>query len=969
MFLRLWWKDARQFWPMWAFLAALVALYQYIIVYYHLDRANETVFLPLALFWAGVYALAAGSAAFAGERETRTLGFLDAIPVPRRVLWNSKASFAFVSTLGVAIVLAILAESATTRESNQGIGTWEAIVAFTPIVVESLCWGLFWSSFLPNALFAASLSIACLTFDWFILAPLVPGFGVIKPSPNRGLARSIGDISYLAFIPSLIALFLSRSIVTYRERRSSRSVARARSRVRIRLVREHEVPGTAIRVRRERFVTTRRLVWQTLTVDSARFSIALVAASIPILIFQRLQQSTQILPFFERSGISFIIALFVGLETGIGVFSWENARETYRFYVHNGVRPGFVWLVKQFVWIGILTVAITTCLAAIQLTNGVQDHPDIYHQRETIFLFALVLHCYAVGQFMGMILPRAITAFVLGLCVAAITAIPPIAIAAGRLAPDWILLTTPILFLGASYFWVSDWMNGRRNVASWARLASVVVAVALAEISVFGAYRAFSVPNYDDYVKLEGDVPAQILMSKNAQETGRTLEILASDIHCNRVQFNNQVGEMLFVIQHGWKSDSKAAVEFWSNNKDAVDEIRRAALRPETPIRPIPLGVDQPPTPAWINDLYKLAILLGLDASERRSRADLAGAWDDIEAMINLGRRVTVVATSDQWLVGHSILTAADALAVDWSLDARLTTADIERALKSLLKTPEGGTFADSIRVEAWLAIHRTRSGRPYPENSQDNMSLLISDVLMIYMNTPWERERSYRVIKLIAAASLDWCDREYHARDPIPIDGNRNFSDLTLSNGRIYRSSDLEYHFRSTPAAVSQLPYGISPVYFSFDRPISIGDAELAVRRALPVALAIRLYSHKNPSRVPDNLQNLVPEYLPQIPNNPFSGKPFKLERVDAEGPKAFGVESILQNRFDRGKSNDEVDLGLYHWYIDLGALGIPQNSWKRYESDPGVDKNLIYHFTSPILALPVYVFAPAGDHPEKKP
>jgi hypothetical protein len=969
MFLRLWWKDARQFWPMWAFLAALVAFYQYIIVYYHHDRATETVFLPLALFWSGVYALAAGSAAFAGERETRTLGFLDAIPVPRRVLWNSKASFAFVSTLGVAIVLAILAESATTRGSHQGIGTWEAIVAFTPIVVESLCWGLFWSSFLPNALFAASLSIACLTIDWFILAPLVPGFGVIKPSPNRDLARSIGDLSYLAFIPSLIALFLSRSIVTYRENRSSRRVARARSRVRIRLVREPEVPGTAIRVRRERFATTRRLVWQTLTVDSARFSITLVAASLPILIFQRLQHSHQNLPFFERSAITFIFALFVGLETGIGVFSWENARETYRFYVHNGVRPGFVWLVKQFVWIGILTFAIMTCLAAIQFTNGDQDQPDIYRGRETVYVFALILHCYAVGQFMGMILPRAITAFVLGMCVAAITAIPPVAIASGRLAPAWILMTTPILFLGASYLWVSDWMNGRRNVASWARLASFVVAVAAAEISIFGAYRAFSVPNYDDYVKLEGDVPAQILMSKNAQETGRTLENLATDIHCNRVQFNNQVGEMLSVIRRGWKSDSKTAVEFWSNNKDLIDEIRRAALRPETPIRPIPLGVDQSLTPAWVNDLYKLAILLGLDASERRSRADLAGAWDDIEAMINLGRRVTVVATSDQWLVGHSILTAADALAADWSLDARLTAGDIERALKSLLKTPEGGTFADSIRVEAWLAIRRIRSGRPYPANLQNDMYLLINDVLMFYLNTPWERERSYRVIKLIAAASLDWCDREYHARDPIPIDGSRNFFDLTLSNGRIYRSGDLEYHFRTTPAAVYQFPYDISPSYYSFDRPISIGDAELAVRRALPVALAIRLYSHKNPGQVPLKLESLVPEFLPQIPINPFSGKPFKLERVDTDGPKAFSVDSILQNRFDQAKSSDDIDLGVYHWYIDLGAPEIPKNSWKRYESDPGVDKNMIYQVTSPILALPVYVFAPEGYRPEKKP
>ena len=80
-------------------------------------RASEDVrsgaLTPAALGWAVLYAFAAGAAAFAGERESKTLGFLDALPVARRTLWLGKATFALASTLGLALVLAGLAALGT----------------------------------------------------------------------------------------------------------------------------------------------------------------------------------------------------------------------------------------------------------------------------------------------------------------------------------------------------------------------------------------------------------------------------------------------------------------------------------------------------------------------------------------------------------------------------------------------------------------------------------------------------------------------------------------------------------------------------------------------------------------------------------------------------------------------------------------------------------------------------------------
>ena len=97
MYARLWWKDARQFWPIWLFCSGRRG---------HAVADVELRGRPVrygalgvsALLWAGLYALAAGAAAFAGERETGTLRLLDILPADRRVVWAGKVSFALVTT-------------------------------------------------------------------------------------------------------------------------------------------------------------------------------------------------------------------------------------------------------------------------------------------------------------------------------------------------------------------------------------------------------------------------------------------------------------------------------------------------------------------------------------------------------------------------------------------------------------------------------------------------------------------------------------------------------------------------------------------------------------------------------------------------------------------------------------------------------------------------------------------------------
>ena len=97
MYMRLWWKDARQFWPIWAFLVLAAGVTQLLMNAFAGVAERGNLLVPMAMGWTCLYAFAVGAAAFAGERETGTLRLLDLLPAPRRVVWMGKVSFAIVT--------------------------------------------------------------------------------------------------------------------------------------------------------------------------------------------------------------------------------------------------------------------------------------------------------------------------------------------------------------------------------------------------------------------------------------------------------------------------------------------------------------------------------------------------------------------------------------------------------------------------------------------------------------------------------------------------------------------------------------------------------------------------------------------------------------------------------------------------------------------------------------------------------
>jgi hypothetical protein len=69
------------------------------------------------------------------------------------------------------------------------------------------------------------------------------------------------------------------------------------------------------------------------------------------------------------------------------------------------------------------------------------------------------------------------------------------------------------------------------------------------------------------------------------------------------------------------------------------------------------------------------------------------------------------------------------------------------------------------------------------------------------------------------------------------------------------------------------------------------------ALQRVTMTALALRLYRKEN-GRYPENLQQLVPKYLPSVPIDPYDGKPLRYRKLQM----GFKVWSVGGNRKDDG-------------------------------------------------------------------
>ena len=903
MLRRLWWKEFRLLWPI-ALAVALLALGAGLVISQFDENhpARNGLLTPLALGAVALFAFAAASAAFAGEREAGTLDLLDALPVDRGLLWFGKATFAAGSTFGLALLFTIVAELFTHRSMSRDRGN-----PFTPffgvaanyalLLFEALAWGLLWSAVARTALTAALLSLASVAVAFTLgLTQFDSGMQIV--ALDGGFVRSTLVRSVLA----LVALAVSRAVLTRGHRPERAATApRPSSAPALR-------PPGGVAPAWSGMTAFRRLLWATWRESRRTWLIlgGLIFASWLVAV---------LLEYSPRAGLPIICGLVAFLAAGVVAFGAENRGGTARFHLQHGVRPGLIWLAKV---LPVLALATGVCLIVItyallwfasgpagsQLRSGPWRQEATSRANEYFAIYvAIMLGPFAVGVLSGQVIRRGITAGVVGLVGCLVCFVPlGLLVQAGMIPIAGLVLVPPAL-LGISWAWTGDWVAERPGFGRWARLGIFAAIPFTALMALYIAHRGWGIPDvgpiaapaarpalapgqdaaplYEEAVRKlgESEVGGMEMMMGGS---GGMMGMMAGDAPPPAdpmiIAPPPSTGDNAIVAPPPVLPEGDAAFVQPPPADDA--EPARRQLRDEAlalAIRAADLpGANFPSDPpstqsvgtmgtTWRQGLSTLTSALIRDAAERRERGDLAGTWRDLVAIPKMARHAGISGP----MIGRTLASALEQQAysamIDWSSDPRQTPELLRAARDAILALPPG-PFEDNLRAEAaydeW-AVERPLADLQAGLGSNRGGIFSGGHIAWFVYEVPWERERARRISRELIAALLA---RRF------------DFSGLTSTLALVDPNSYYNRSYQTSPLARLALTNGPGQI-----TGLVQGESR---RRALILVLALRAWQLSHGGTYPDTLEELVPSELAELPRDPTNGQAYRYS-FSYDGPE----------------------------------------------------------------------------------
>ncbi len=827
MLARLWWREFRALGPSWPLLWLAAAGVQGLLLYAGDVEARQGTLTPIALIWAVLYGFAAGAAAFAGERESRSLGFLDALPVGRATLWLGKASFALVSTLGLALALAGLAALGTEARVATLYGHDRAAREFGILLFEAVAWSLLWSSMLGNPLAAGALGVTSVGMILF-------GANLIYDRAGPALSDLVAPEALAArLILASVALALS-ALILIRPKLPRRAVV-----ARVEPPRAAIVPSPAS--------AGRSLDWQARREGQSTWLLVLAVG-----LFAAYTGGSR--GFDGPDALSaLILAALASLAAGVSVFGPEGASGTRRFLLHQGVGPGQAWGRKLWVWGLVMGVFGALFLVALSFNaDPMSPRTPLRAEQPELVFASVLLDAFAVGLLAGMAIRRRITAMLVG--TVALVAIAPMQVGLVQwgMIPAWTLLATPLALLGVSRAWAGEWLADRGGARPWAKLGLLLAVPAVLASAGYVGYRAFGVADVAPAPPPPPPVGEDL--------TDRYRRII------DEVQTSPGMGhseESIDRVTRGEKDrpqpvegidpdPARTAVLAWRDqNGPILEEVRLASAEGRGWIAVEGSREGQAPILTGIESLGNLLIL---EVRDRLARGDLAGAWDDIIAQFRLGEQVGAGPPSVMKTVRAAILqrTAAN-LAFEWANDQRQDLATLRKARADLARLAPSGSAVAAFRAEsrAMDRLFDLPSEDLGPMLIPARTTLLIRVGFNLIVAPPWERRRARMVARGYLAGEADLASVEPWQRPKGPSP--------TKNDPEVRRASPLAWRLMVATENVQDQV-----------------DRQVEARRALEQALAIRSWQLGHGGKMPATLEEIVPGELPRLPSDPYSGRTY---------------------------------------------------------------------------------------------
>ncbi len=897
MLARLCWKEFRMFWPLWAFVGLAAVGFQWLLLETVQTQAQTGILIVAALGWTALYAAAVGAAAFAGERENGTLSWLDTLPVSRPTLWTGKVLFGLVSTLVLAILLVVFAALGTERLDAARLSRGVILGSLGVIVLESLAWSLFWSSLLKNVLVTAVLGISSVGMMGVLTTGDV-GLVDFQRLSDQVLVRLAGVA--IAFAISYV------SVVRRPQRRHPQrnSLASAMtgvlefspdSRVRARTRRLWELGQTSIGFS-ERITApvraARSLAWMAARESRAAWLVAFVIALV-------------IVPMLGEAG-SFVavIGVLVLLAAGLGVFIHENRQRAFPFYLHHGVRPSFLWIVKEGVAIvGLVALAVLVIVLRVVWIerNGIAG---LFWAVSGVFagsaplannayvnammgpVLVGLLDLFAIGQLCGLVIRRGITAGVVALILFLTCLLPQFLLLSANMIPFWSLMLSPLIMFSVSFLWTRDWLLDRSGMRAWLKLAALLLVPPCLLVAAYISYRAWGLPDFPRPFDRQDVRSPSIVANQDAAELYRSavtsLRVRPeTKTHVSTAQSIADLGVKLAQVSSlGWDPAQRDVVGYLKDNQPSLELMRKAVARPYALFHRIENLSQFSETDSHLLGITQLAQLMAVNIREREARGDLKGAWDDIVVIFKMAHHVAAppAAMMQRW-IASSVQETAINQALIWSCDPGQTPAMLRSALAdakplAVLPVPEEALKAEDLVIENTLRLSASElSAHLHRYTGEFDASRIVADP---FVTAPWERKRALRVLKMSTTRALE-SSRE-SLRQITTLDEREGWSETPLSK---VNDEDLKYGLKTTPLA--RLLMSAPPA-------LEVFQFELLQAHAFQVVAALRIWVLEHHGEYPENLHQLTPNILERVPFDPYSGQPLLYTRSEGQPVQSLG-------------------------------------------------------------------------------
>ena len=869
MLIRLWWKELRTLAPIMATLVVAAAGLQWFLVSYGGIAIRNGVPIPAALCWGVLYALAAGSASFAGEREARTLGLLDALPVGRGTLWAGKASFALGSSLLLAALLRAIGSTGYAFEPSAFFNLSGVDPYFATLIAEAAVWGLFWSALTRTAITAGTLAVVSTglsgSISGYLSQPDEPGriFGGLD---GMTLGWRLGLLGS--------ALLVSWSVMT-REHRS----ARRRPRPRPARVAATPPDGLAT-IWNRRFQPTpafTRLAWQTYREGRGVWVQTMLLASLGSV-------SVGLLP--DPLVYLVLLGLAVVIQAA-SVFGIESATGTRAFLDHQAVRPGTAWAGKLAPWVvgsPLLVWLVATLGEGSSRPASGGDRPAAL--AGVLFLAANLAGAALLG---GMILRRRISAVMISSMAGLALLIPQAALFGAGKVSTASLAISPLILLGISWFWAGDWLAGR-GWRRWSKLAALTL-VPYGSLGVaYAAGRAWGVRDIGpQFGVLDRNGGPADLGARYAVELGQYQDS------------RSRVPELNPATPTADDGPGTSLAEFRRTSEQIALRLRLIAAEPGmvAAVTAPATIFDESASPPAVEPLTIFGALLTRVAQERGDRGDPAGAWQEILALLRMSRQFAAGARSvrEYEAATQRSLTGVQ-LAADWARRPGVTLDLIRAARADLATVAEPVPLTQVLRWESW----RVENSLDQPtERWADLLAPAaatdapqpISRIVSSWADAPaWERERARRIMRQVAAIALR------NAQGTSLVESFRLDGDpgLVLTRSQFQSGASLA----GTTADLGPRAVLVTRLIGPFFQPKYMYDREVANQRLLATFLALRAWQLTHDGFAPTALDQLVPGELAELPADPFTAggifeygvvEPTNMASVSADSANDPGV------------------------------------------------------------------------------